>query len=121
MRKLILAFSAVMLLPAPALAHPEDEGGSWMRRFGLSRVEAPPRPSMSDQARDAVIKLVSQAKLPASWTTATLDSVTARIKNGHSQYVVTFKNTDIRNKAKATLYVLLDSDGKFISANHRPS
>ena len=123
MKKLILAFAAISLLPTPALAHPEDEGNSWMRRFGfgLSRVEPPPRPSMSELARDAVIKLVSQAKLPATWSTATLDKLSARTKNGQSQYVVTFKNTAVRNKAKATLYVLLDSDGNFISANHRLS
>lgn len=111
MRLSFLVFAAAASLSAPALAHPEghDEPSQAERR------------PVSELAQDAVVKLVTQGKLPASWSKATQTKRDLRTKNGKQQWVITFHNKAERRRAKQTLYVLMTPDGEFISANHRLS
>ena len=111
MRFPIIVFAVVASLGAPALAHPEGHD----RQFQAER-----RP-VGELAQDAVVKLVTQGKLPASWAKATQTKRDLRTKNGKQQWVVTFHNKAERRRAKRTLYVLMTPDGEFISANHRLS
>ena len=98
-----------VLSSASALAHPEDDFGGRYERA----------PSRAELAQEAVIKLVAQAKLPASWTNASVTSSTSRTKKGVEQFVVKFENSKIKQPAKRFLYVILTADGKFVSANHK--
>ena len=41
------------------------------------------------------------------------------MKNGKQQMVVTFRNDAVRQPAKRTLYVMMTTDGEFVSANHK--
>ena len=111
MRTLLIGLAGLtaVLSAAPALAHPEDDFGSRYERA----------PTRIELAKEAVVKLVVQAKLPASWTEASATSSTSRIKNGAEQFVVKFENTQIKQPAKRYLYVIMTVDGKFISANHK--
>jgi len=111
MRKLtlILAAAGAACLAAPVAAHPEDEFGSFSRRG----------PSTAELAQGAVERLISEKKLPASWSGAKLVGFDFRTKNGVDQYVVVFENAAIRQPAKRKLYVLMTPSGSFISANHR--
>jgi len=108
MRIVALALAAVATLGTPALAHPDHEN------------DRPQRRPVAELAKDSVVKLVTQAKLPASWSKArTVGSQIRTTKNGAQQWVVTFENKAIRNRAKQRLYVLMTPGGEFISANHK--
>ena len=111
MRIFILVSAAVASLSAPALAHPEGHE---------EPVRSERRP-VSELAQDAVVKLITQGKLPASWSKATQTKRDLRSRNGKQPWVVTFLNKSEPRRAKRTLYVLMTPDGEFISANHRPS
>ncbi len=109
MRNLILALTAVAFLPAPLAAHPEGHDNQF-------RVQRRP---VAELGQEAVVKLVTQAKLPASWSKAKLIKSEVRTKNGAQQWVLTFQNNAIRTRSKRLLYVLMQPDGEFISANYR--
>ena len=111
MRLSFLLFAAVAILSPPVLAHPEGHDEPY---------RAEPRP-ISEQAQDAVVKLVTQGKLPASWSKAVQTKRDLRTKNGKQQWVITFHNKAERRRAKRTLYMLMTPGGEFISANHRLS
>lgn len=112
MRKLLIAFAgaSVAISATPAIAHPEDEMGGRYERA----------PTTTELAQQAVVKLVTQAKLPASWTNARVVKSDIRTRKGVEQMVVTFQNDAIRQAAKRKLYVIMTSGGQFISANHKP-
>lgn len=110
MRLQLVAFAALAACSVPASAHPEHDE--------QSRVERRP---VADLARDAVVKLVTQSKLPASWAKAQAVKSDVRTKNGAQQWVITFENKAERRAAKRRLYVLMTTGGEFISANHRLS
>lgn len=111
MRKLLicLAGASVAISASPAFAHPEDEHGSRYQRG----------PTTEELAQQAVVKLVTQTKLPASWTTARQVKSALRMKNGKQQMVVTFRNDAVRQAAKRMLFVIMTTDGEFVSANHK--
>ena len=107
MRGLLLsvAFIPSAIAFSPVAAHPEpreDRG-----------------PSTTERAQQAVLKLISQAKLPASWANATVTKFDVRSKNGIDQYVIVFENKAIRQPAKRTLYVIMSTSGDFVSAGHK--
>jgi len=110
MRKLMMMAAAATLgLAGPALAHPEDEGMSMPRG-----------PSTGELAAEAINKLVAQKKLPASWNDAKMTKFDYRDKNG-GEYVLTYENAAIKQAAKRKLFVVMTTDGKFISAGHKLS
>ena len=107
MRFMVLALAAVATLTAPVLAHPDHED------------DRPERRPIAELARNSVVKLVTQAKLPASWSKARAVGSQNRFKNGAQQWVIIFENKAARNRAKQRLYVLMTPGGEFISANHK--
>ena len=110
MRNLVIGLIAASAFSAtPALAHPEDDFGSRYERA----------PTRTELAQEAVVKLVAQAKLPATWTDASVTGVQTRTKKGVEQFVVKLENPKIKQAAKRFLYVIMTADGKFISANHK--
>lgn len=106
MRFVLITLSALAILAGPAMAHPDHEDGE---------VEDV---SPEQAARNSIVRLITQAKLPASWTKATLVQTKLRTVKGLRQTVLTFRNAAETNKARQTLYVVLDSKGDFISADH---
>lgn len=109
MRIALLALAAAVGTTAvPAVAHP-DGHGEYM----------PQRRPIAEMAQDSVVKLVTQAKLSASWANAKPLKSEMRTKSGVQQWVVTFQNPSERVRAKRTLYVIMHLDGSFVSANHR--
>ena len=105
---LLAVAAAVGTIGVPAIAHP-DGHGEYM----------PQRRPIAEMAQESVIKLVTQAKLGASWAKAKPLKSEVRTKNGVQQWVVTFSNPSERIRAKRTLYVIMDAAGSFVSANHR--
>lgn len=113
MRLFAIALVAVAAstAPAPALAHPAGHETEYRQQ---------PRP-IAEVAQESVVKLVSQAKLPASWSKAKPIKSEMRMKGTAQQWVVTFENKAERTRAKQRLYVLMTPGGQFISANHKLS
>lgn len=109
MRIGILAFAALATLATPVLAHPG----------GHDEQYRPQRKPIAEVAQEAVVKLVTQAKLPASWSKAKPVKTAMRTKNGVQQWVVTFQNNAERRRSKRVLYVIMNDDGAFVSANHK--
>ena len=108
MRNLLVALTALATVARPALAHPEHDEMP-------QRAERKP---MAETARDAVIKLVTQAKLSSSWSKAKATQTEARMIGGTQSWVVTFDNPAINTAAKRKLYVVLTKSGDFASAAH---
>ncbi len=96
-------------LTAPAIAHPGGHADEY---------QAQRRP-IAEIAQESVVKLVTQAKLPATWSKAKIVKSELRTRGGAQQWVVTFQNLAERNRAKRMLYVIMSTEGSFISANHR--
>lgn len=112
MRLAVFALAAAVgSLTAPAIAHPGGHDDEYR----------PQRRSIPETAKEAVIRLVTQAKLPMTWSKAKLVKSELRRRDGVQQWVVTFQNLAERNPAKRMLYVILNTDGVFLSANHRPT
>ncbi|MDQ3247306.1 MAG: DUF6488 family protein [Pseudomonadota bacterium] len=111
MRLAFLALAALTIVGTPVVAHPDGHDNQF-------RVERRP---IAELAQDSVVKLVTQAKLPASWSKAPSIGSQMRTKNGAEQWVITFENKAIRVRAKRRLYVLMTPEGEFISANHKLS
>jgi len=106
---LIAVAAAVGSLTAPALGHPGGHADEYQ----------PQRRPITEIAQESVVKLVTQAKLPASWSKAKVVKSDLRVRGGAQQWVVTFQNLAERNRAKRMLYVIMSPEGRFISANHR--
>jgi hypothetical protein len=106
---LVALAAAVGSLTAPAIAHPGGHDDQY-------RSERRP---ITEIAQESVVKLVTQAKLPVSWSKAKVVKSELRTRAGAQQWVVTFQNLAERNRAKRVLYVIMSTDGTFISANHR--
>lgn len=109
MRLFALALVSLAGSTVPALAHPEGHETEYRQQ---------PRP-IAEVAQESVVKLVAQAKLPASWSKAKPIKSEMRMKGTAQQWVVTFQNKAERTRAKQRLYVLLTPGGQFISANHK--
>jgi hypothetical protein len=104
LRIAIIALCGFALSASPAFAHADHD------------VQAPR--SIQQVARDNVVRLVSQAKLPSSWSRATVEGTRDRTSRGARQVVVTFRNNAERSAAKRLLHVVLAADGGFVSADH---
>lgn len=103
--------AAVAGLSLPAIAHPGGHDDEYK----------PKRRPIAELAQESVVKLVTQAKLPASWSKVKPLKSEIRSKNGGQQWVVSFQNPAERNRAKRMLYVIMSPEGAFISANHKLS
>jgi hypothetical protein len=106
---LIAVAAAIGSLAVPAIAHPGGHDDEYR----------PQRRPIAELAQESVVKLVTQAKLSASWAKAKPLKSEIRVKEGAQQWVVTFQNPAERIRAKRTLYVLMTTEGTFISANHK--
>lgn len=110
MRFAFIAFTAAVgSLIAPALAHPGGHDDEYR----------PQRRPITEIAQESVVRLVTQAKLPATWSKAQIVKSELRTRAGVQYWVVTFQNLAERNRAKRVLYVLISPEGTFLSANHR--
>ncbi len=90
------------------IAHPEGHD-----------YERPQRKPVRELAKDAIVKLVTQSKLPSSW--AKVDASGANIVTVGSEvrWVVTFENPAVKKTSERKLYVTMTSSGEFVSASFK--
>ena len=105
MRNFCFALALTILPVTAAIAHPDHD------------MDEPEDRSVEQLAKDHVIKLVSQAKLPASWAKAKPQPTQNRRVRGRPQSVVAFRN-DAEPQARRLFYVVLASDGAVVSADY---
>ena len=75
-------------------------------------------PSTAELAEQEIGKLITQKKLAASWAKAKMTKFDYRAKNG-GQYVLIYENATIKQAAKRRLFVVMTTNGKFVSAGHK--
>ena len=107
MRIALIALAAFALHAGPALAHPDHDDEEHEAR------------TPQQTARDNVIRLVSQAKLPASWSRATVAGTRERTSRGQRQTIVTFRNDAESDPARKLFHVVLTTDGQLVSGDFR--
>ena len=108
MRNILLSAVILTTFASPALAHPEHDE---MPRPAV-------RKPMAEVAKSEVIKLVTQAKLPASWSSAKAINTETRVIKGAQCWVITFQNPAVKLKSKRTLYISMAQNGDFVSHSY---
>lgn len=108
MRNILISAAILVTFASPSLAHPEHEE---MPRPAV-------RKPMAEIAKSEVIKLVTQAKLPASWSSAKAIKTDTQIIKGAQRWVVTFQNPAIKSSTKRNLHLVLAQNGDFVSYSH---
>jgi hypothetical protein len=108
MRKVLISIAILTTMAAPVVAHPEHD--EMPRRTA-------PKPK-AEVAKAEIIRLVTQAKLDASWSKATATKTDTRVIGGAQRWIVTFNNPAIKAVAKRTLYVVLAQNGDYVSHSH---
>ena len=104
-----VAAASMAVVATPAYAHPDRD-----------QDYRPQRKPIAELAKQAVVKLVTQSKLPASWAKIDASDSDLRANNGKPQWVVTFENPQIKSASKRKLYVTMTGTGEFVSASHKP-
>ncbi len=61
--------------------------------------------------------LVESQKIDKSWKLAKLVSTEQKAYNHEPEWLVTFKNSQVSNPEKSTLYIFLSSTGEYLAAN----
>ena len=102
-----VAVASMAVVATPAIAHDPLEA-------------RPQRKPIAELAKEAVVKLVTQSKLPASWAKIDASNSDLRANDGKPQWVVTFENPQIKSASKRKLYVTMTGTGEFVSASHKP-
>ncbi len=73
--------------------------------------------TIEKNAKEKMIKLVLEKKIPKSWEDAVLLK-TVKTKNNTNDWVVSFGNTNIKNRSKQTLYIFVSVYGKVMGVNY---
>lgn len=110
MRKILLSVAVLATFASPAVAHPEHD------EMPLPVVRKP----MAEVAKSEVIKLVTQAKLPASWSSSTATNTQSKVIGGATRWVITFQNPAIRTAANRTLFIVLAQNGDLVAHSFTP-
>jgi cytochrome c-type biogenesis protein CcmE len=61
--------------------------------------------------------LVNKGKIDKSWKSAKVASTEKKMNGNQAEWVVTYKNSQVKDPAKGTLYIFLSTTGDYIAAN----
>jgi hypothetical protein len=68
-------------------------------------------------AATRVTMLVNKGKIDKSWKSVPVAKSQNKMNGNQAEWVVTYKNSQVKDPAKGTLYIFLSSEGKYIAAN----
>ncbi|MDX8402923.1 MAG: DUF6488 family protein [Mariprofundaceae bacterium] len=68
-------------------------------------------------AAGRVMVLVEQEKIDNSWKSSKVASAEKKMNGNQTEWLITFKNSQVSDSAKDTLYIFLSSTGDYIAAN----
>ena len=70
------------------------------------------------KAEQQLAKLVKKGKVDKSWQGKQASSAEQKTYNGEKEWLVTFKNPDLSDKSKQTLYMFFKIDGHYLATNY---
>ncbi len=111
MHKTFIFTLALLLSPLPALAGGGHDHGHSHGPAEITQDQA------VTIASKRVIMLVAQSKIHESWQLVMPAKSEKKMYDGHAEWVVTYKNSQVSDSAKNTLYIFLSSTGDYIAAN----
>ena len=108
---IILSLS-IFLFPLSTLAGSDHD-------HGHSHSHTPVEQSQAEKiASDGVFRLVEQKKIDDSWKSAQVKNTLKKKFGDNMEWVISFKNENISDPAKQTIYVFLTLGGEFLAANY---
>ena len=108
-RSIILSLS-IFLFPLSTLAGSDHDHGH--SHTPVEQIQA------EQIASDGVLRLVEQKKIDDSWKSAQVKKTLKKKFGDNMEWVISFKNENISDPAKQTIYVFLTLGGKFLAANY---
>lgn len=106
----LILFSLVLTIPSYAgSGHSHDSGHS----HGPVSVE-----KVKVKALKKVKYLATRGKIDASWSSMTTSKAEKKTFGKNEEWVVSFSNSKIKDKAKNILYIFFSLDGNYIAANY---
>ncbi|MCK4707806.1 MAG: hypothetical protein KAU21_04255 [Gammaproteobacteria bacterium] len=69
-------------------------------------------------ASDIVLQLAEESKIDASWKTVQINKSLKKKFGNNLEWVISFKNENISDPAKQTLYIFLTLSGEYLAANY---
>ena len=114
----VLVLLSAIILSANADDHAHSQGCKHKKPDTNVAVQLEEdRSTIEKNAKQKVIKLVLEKKIPKSWKDAVLLK-TVKTKNKTNDWVISFSNTKIKNRLKQTLYIFVSAYGKVMGANY---
>ena len=109
---LITAFGFAAPIYAGA-GHSHDKDGGHSHSSGpISEAKA------KSKATQTMQNLANRGVINKSWTSAKVVKAEKKIFSKGTEWVISFKNESVKDKAKQTLYIFYSLDGHYIAANY---
>lgn len=113
MRHLIsVLILATCFVAKPTLAGPGHDHDHGHSHGSISQAAA------IDKATKKVKQLVDKGKIDASWAKVSAANAEQKTYSKGPEWVVTFKNDQISDASKTTLYIFYSLDGHYLAANY---
>jgi len=69
-------------------------------------------------ANKQVLNLIEKEKISKSWSNAPVSNMGKKQFNRNTEWVISYKNKEIKDQTKQTLYIFVNLYGKVTGANH---
>ena len=69
-------------------------------------------------ANKQVLNLIEKEKISKSWSNVTVSNTGKKQFNRNTEWVISYKNKEIKDQTKQTLYIFVNLYGKVTGANH---
>jgi hypothetical protein len=113
MKKMVTAlFFSTLLLAFPVAPVIAGAGHSHGPQKAISSEQA------ASRASEFIVRMVDAKKIDASWVKIAPDNVEKKTFSQGPEWVITFKNINIKDPTKQTLYMFLSLSGDALGANY---
>ncbi len=107
----LIIFSSLLFI-APAFAGPGHEHDQGHSHAPISSEDA------AKKATDRIQKLIEAGKIAQSWASVKADKVEQKTFSNGPEWVISFKNDQVGDVSKQTLYMFYSLSGHYIAANY---
>lgn len=105
-------FSLFLILAIPVHAGSGHDHGHGHAHAPVTQEEA------EKIATSSVAELVKRNKVDSSWGSVAVHKSEKKEFGGQMEWVVTFKNKNLSDPEKQTLYIFLSLEGQYLAANY---
>ncbi len=89
--------------------HSHSEGGHHQQELEVSNIK--------DTAKQHLLQLIKDKKLDNSWSDISVEDAKKKQFGHHTEWAVSFKNSEVKDANKQTLYIFVSLHGKITGAN----